>query len=170
MVRSAIRSLHKNGHPLNTMALLGNPRITELVRKNLNFHITGRNLVKRGRTFFGSWDEALRAAGFEPCRIRKKRPLGVQATTSFLPEPAGQPDALLERKEIATSIDRALSELSQEQQQTTERVLEGVLSLNHFDNRQNLIEQLHRHLDGNFEAEKIAATLDGMSERLKMAA
>jgi len=152
------------------MSLVGNPKITEMVQRDLNFHVTGRNLVKRGRIFFGTWDETLRAAGFEPYLVRKKLPSHLRTTDLFQQEPPRQPDELLERKEIAKSIDRALDDLPEAQKRTSEKVLEGVLSLDHFDGRPNLLERLHKHFDGNFETEKIAATLDELSHKLIIAA
>jgi len=55
-VLAEIRSLGRRGDPLNKAAVV---------------KAQGQGLLKQARQRFGSWDEALRVAGFDPAKIRK---------------------------------------------------------------------------------------------------
>lgn len=70
----SIRMLHKHDVPLNVYALANNrsQKMNSILYETTGHRTTGKNLYWAGKKNFGSWDNALRAAGIDPATVRRR--------------------------------------------------------------------------------------------------
>lgn len=72
VILHSIRELDRNGIRLNVANVEQNDRkrIHEVLKKTISGPLTGGTLYRHCTRRFSSWDEALRCAGFDPCKVR----------------------------------------------------------------------------------------------------
>lgn len=72
---TCIRELNKYQHPLNAISIRDNRYLIEsTIKSTRGVPRTGSSLLWASYKYFGSWDQALKSAGFDPYKIRLTLP------------------------------------------------------------------------------------------------
>lgn len=185
LIIKCIQNLNQQGFALNSTDMVNNSKeIKKLMRKELDILASGQNIVKMARVFFGSWDKALKAAGFSPHLIRKKfhskvsvlpvvssqRELyvidGKAKYVNYLGDPPKQADELIQQQQMTAKIEQTISSLPNHERVLAEKIFDKIVQIDSFNDQDDLIDQLHEQFLGKFNKPEIKAVLNALALKL----
>lgn len=185
LIIKCVQILNQQGFALNSTDMVNNSKeIKRLMRKELDILASGQNIVKMARVFFGSWDEALKAAGFSPHLIRKKFHSKVSALpivssqrelcvidgkakyVNYLGDPPKQADELIQQQQMTAKIEHTISSLPNHERLLAEKIFDKIVQIDSFNDQDDLIDQLHEQFLGKFNKPEIKAVLSALALKL----
>lgn len=185
LIVKCIQNLNQQGFALNSTDMVSNSKeIKRLMRKEFGILASGQNIVKMARVFFGSWDEALKAAGFSPHLIRKKfhskvsilpivssqRELcvidGKAKFVNYLGDPPKQADDLIQQRQMTAKIEQTISSLPNHERLLAEKIFDKIVQIDSFNDQDDLIDQLHEQFLGKINKAEIKAVLSALALKL----
>lgn len=175
-----IQMLKQRKFPLNYAALVNRPKY-----KNVEFinrrPLRTRSLVRRAEKKFGSWDNAIKAAGIDPLYVRLKSmpnisnfPLlethaetimidGEMRQVVYLGEAPTSPEAALSEMETGRNLGKALAASSKEDPKFTKRIVNEILKISAFDSQQDLAKKVATALKYSVSEEDVFSVLARLS-------
>lgn len=185
LIVKCIQNLNQQGFAINSTDVVNHSKeIRKLMRKEFGILASGRNIVKMARVFFGSWDEALKAAGFSPHLIRKKfhsktsmlptvsfqRELSVidgkAKYVNYLGDPPKQADELIQQQQMTAKIEQTISSLPNHERHLAEKIFDKIVQIDSFNDQDDLIDQLHEQFLGKINKAEIKAVLSALALKL----
>ncbi len=134
-------------------------KYSQTLLQEFNVKANAETLYSSSQAVFGSWDEALRAAGIDPQEVRVKAALGARVFVSAYDNlelranargeqktrgPTGQdtknPEQLFAERQNEVLIQKATSQLAPRDRATGTKILEVILEADGIDNATQLID------------------------------
>lgn len=127
----------------------------------LSNDVSGHSILSASKIVFGSWDDTLIGASFNPDKIRLKcrphatmlpvlpiqyedtrGPKGERYVTGFLGFSPQTPEQVSDSKELRVGVTRALAELNKNEQELAEIIFDSILEIDSYKNRNELIDRI----------------------------
>ena len=181
-----LRRLHENNFKLNHGAMHENSKLILAFNQGAyGEDISGLSLLCAGKKYFGSWDQALAAAQFDPLEIRKRMRSrtsnktvtphqvervsiggGETRNSAFFGDPPKDPQEILEDNERRETLGAAIEELDEEDREIAEEIFDIILQLRHFSNQSELIKLIVQFSDGSLKEYKVRNILKTIAQNM----
>lgn len=186
MIIEIIQVLHISGHELNsTSVLIQSKKIQKFLEAKYSRAISGYSVKNMAKKLFGSWDQALWEAGLNPNEIRRRSPAhttnlpvvlhqledtkvdGERRKVKYLGAPPKSPDEILEERDAAEKLKGAVDDLTDDDQELTERIFDAILQIHHYRDQKQLIQYITRWLGGEVSEKKVASIFCQLQKNIR---
>ena len=180
-----IRLFSKNDIAMNTCAVITRSnQIKFLMEQTFGSVISGMSVMGAAKEVFGSWDKALWEAGLDPGAIRLRSRsntsnLSLMSTqkerikidgdlrnVTYFGAPPKSPEDLLEESETKDQLESAVSRCNRDDQEAIDRIFDAILQIHHYRDREQLVEFIVDHLNGEIPAPKVKSILETLAGQL----
>lgn len=170
-----ILSMQQGGFALNTANVMTNSKtIKSHNYKKVGKVVSGYSVWAAAKKEIGDWESALEIAGLEPIEIvlkskrkwslsvlphqveREKMLDGSVRKVAYLGPPPKTPDEEYEESLVSDSLDRAVLDLSEEDQALTSKIFDLILETDKFTDQASLINSIIDKIGGEVSKERVA--------------
>lgn len=174
-ITELILSMQQGGFALNTAKVMTNSKtIRSHNYKKVGKVVSGYSVWAAAKKEIGDWESALETAGLDPIEIvlkskrkwslsilphqveREKMLDGSVRKVAYLGPPPKTPDEEYEESLISDSLDRAVMDLSHEDQALTSKIFDLILETNKFTDQASLINSIVERIGGEVTKERVA--------------
>lgn len=176
-----LNTISQAGKPIYSSGVLKSSKDIKLVTyDHFKRVISGNSVIAYGRKTFSHWEDALRAAGFNPYDIVLRSRYGWTLSTiphqverldlgnglvgkvALIGEAPKNPEQILDQKESSLFLEGAMQSFSRRDRNILEEVFDTILQIDNFRNRDDLIKVIGERMGNKISEIKIKNLLDEM--------